>query len=124
MMTVPVVFAPSVTYKTFQWTWQSHPYQLHNSRHSGGPDIPTLWSKRVWCATLIFCNISHRGAGSAYGSLFGPGIYLAESCVSAEVGTGSESYRTVMETLVRSSEMYYSASTSPDMRGCFPLLLC
>ncbi|CAK9017507.1 unnamed protein product [Durusdinium trenchii] len=45
-------------------------------------------------------NFDIKRAGSAYGSLFGPGIYLAESCMKAD------------------------EYTSPDARGYFPLLLC
>lgn len=76
-------------------------------RHTESPVNPRINEYYLWHGTNpeAACGITDtefdvRRAGTAYGMLYGPGIYLAESCMKAD------------------------EYTRPDRRGWYPLVLC
>lgn len=76
-------------------------------RHKGNPVDKRINEHYLWhgCTPFGAKSITDDAfnlklAGTSYGSLFGPGIYMAESCMKAD------------------------EYTRPDERGYFPLLLC
>ena len=60
---------------------------FHHSSYGIGPLLHVMEIRR--CLTSLRQKWPVSGAGSAYGSLFGPGIYLAESCAILKSGCRS-----------------------------------
>ncbi|CAL1174051.1 unnamed protein product [Cladocopium goreaui] len=89
------------------WDVKTAAVPLLGGRLKENPVDPSMNEHYLWhgckpegAEGITDANFDLKRAGSAYGSLFGPGIYLAESCMKAD------------------------EYTSPDARGYFPLLLC
>jgi len=76
-------------------------------RHRGNPVDPAINEHYLWHGTspegaagITDTDFQLKRAGTAHGMLFGPGIYLSESCMKAD------------------------EYTKPDARGYLPLILC
>jgi len=76
-------------------------------RHGSNPVNPAINEHYLWHGTspeaaagITDTEFALKRAGSAHGMLFGPGIYLTESCMKAD------------------------EYTMPDARGFYPLVLC
>ncbi|CAJ1396346.1 unnamed protein product [Effrenium voratum] len=89
------------------WDVKTAKVPLVSGRLKENPVDPMLNEHYLWhgcrpegAEGITDANFDLERAGSAYGSLFGPGIYLAESCMKAD------------------------EYTTADLRGYFPLLLC